>query len=90
MHPGPKGTAGFTWYKNTASAKLVEQLQSAVNPAVHQKLSYQLQQISVEDPPLLAFAFLRNLTLKGNNVCGFAVPLSTYFYDQADTYLGTC
>jgi peptide/nickel transport system substrate-binding protein len=77
----------FTWYNNPTAEKLAQQLLVAPNPATHRKLAVQLQQITVDDPPLLSYAFLQNLTLVGSSVCNFSVPVTQYLYNQAGTYL---
>jgi peptide/nickel transport system substrate-binding protein len=69
----------FTWYDNpTATAIFKKALATPAEPA-HRSLILKLQRLSITDPPVLAIAFPKLLTLVRSNVCNFDPSPEGYF-----------
>lgn len=80
----------FTWYENEKGAKLAAKLLTSTDEKERLKLATELQELSVEDPPILAEAFLTNVTLTSKEVCNFHTrPVSRVLENASEVYLSS-
>jgi len=90
LYDTPEAHNTFTWHEDPKGTELSRQLVVATDPAERKEIAGQLQERSIQDPPILAVAFLTNVTLVGTNVCDFHMrPVERILGPSEHVYLSS-